>query len=310
MQSPNEIVANASNITSAAFISPILENQHKLLSKEASTIIFPWLKSMIHDDLDRHPLTYIHVDRERINFVLQVWCAENGIEDPGMYLNAAYNTVSYDSTRGWPREVTVAADMSIYNTNGAHSRISALEMMNIGDTMDWLFYETSDVSSVSVLEIHERLMKGFKGAGKLRTSYVMAGNGKVYPAPPIMKEMFTELIEFTTRKMEEEITLAERLALATLFIVRFLDIHPFLDGNGRTARFMFSHIMGFNIPAPISLCDMSIPFSISVKNYLDGLVEDQKDLTKPPLNTLNYVRSCLMDFMVRRRLMRAGSEIG
>ena len=70
------------------------------------------------------------------------------------------------------------------------------------------------------------------GAGEFRTCHVEVGEHKNPPMPhvvPAMMQMFTNLVNRVWTEWDP-------VALATFVLWRINNIHPFVNGNGRTAR--------------------------------------------------------------------------
>jgi Fic family protein len=93
-----------------------------------------------------------------------------------------------------------------------------------------------------VLDIHELVMSkiGKDFAGRIRNVPVrITGANFIPPSVAKVPEMLAELIEFVN---ENPLKLNDVL-LASLFHHRFVWIHPFIDGNGRTVRLVMNLIL-------------------------------------------------------------------
>jgi Fic family protein len=132
------------------------------------------------------------------------------------------------------------------------------------DAMSFVLRRADDVSfswqTELILGIHDRVLAGSyaAGAGRFRTGQVHvadSGAGKlIYTPPP--PEAVPELIADLSHFVEEHQAGIEPPVLAALIHVRLAGIHPFADGNGRTARVLASLAMyrgGFTIPEFTSL---------------------------------------------------------
>jgi Fic family protein len=101
-----------------------------------------------------------------------------------------------------------------------------------------------------VLECHRRMFQSTKPAvaGLIKTRPVTVEGGGYYieTLPPDKAERFLRSItEEFTRRWDLSIRFAEysRFLLVTEYILDFLAIHPFADGNGRTARLLSTYLL-------------------------------------------------------------------
>jgi len=78
--------------------------------------------------------------------------------------------------------------------------------------------------------------------GKLRTQNVRVGSlhHTVYycPSPEVVKTEFEILMNEVEELCKKELTINETLYYASLLHLVYVKIHPFVDGNGRTARLL------------------------------------------------------------------------
>jgi Fic family protein len=92
-----------------------------------------------------------------------------------------------------------------------------------------------ELRSVDLLKLHELVMKNIDDefGGRIRNGLVrIIGANFTPPAPPKVSDLLTELIEdINLNRPGLNIGV-----LATIFHHRFVWIHPFFDGNGRTGR--------------------------------------------------------------------------
>ncbi|MGV8082999.1 MAG: Fic family protein [Coriobacteriia bacterium] len=111
-----------------------------------------------------------------------------------------------------------------------------------------------------ILGIHDRVMAGsyVSGAGRFREGPVflaVSGEGRSVYEPPsadLVSVLVNDLADF----MQQNSSKAPVPVLAALVHVRLAGIHPFSDGNGRTARVLSSLVMyheGFTRPQFTSL---------------------------------------------------------
>jgi Fic family protein len=115
-----------------------------------------------------------------------------------------------------------------------------------------------------ILKLHELVLHGIEEdfAGRLRTSGVRISGANFIPPNALKVSQFLdELIAFVN---DNPLQLNE-IELATVFHHKFVWIHPFFDGNGRTVRLVMNLIlMSKGFPPAIIL-------SVDRKKYYDAL---------------------------------------
>ncbi len=93
----------------------------------------------------------------------------------------------------------------------------------------------SAFSSIAILDIHELVLSNIEDhyAGRIRNGGVRI-NGANFTPPNALKvpELLDELIDYILHNPDH----LDIMSLAAVFHHRFVWIHPFFDGNGRTAR--------------------------------------------------------------------------
>lgn len=135
-----------------------------------------------------------------------------------------------------------------------------------------LAQKRSEIEQEDILQIHKLLMRGIdnQNAGKYRTGQVrVAGATFMPPKADKIQPMINELLQ-TISQNPDELTPIE---LTAFFHHKLVYIHPFLDGNGRTARLLMNAILISN----------GYPFTVLLKvdrpKYLRALSEaDNRNL--------------------------------
>lgn len=148
-------------------------------------------------------------------------------------------------------------------------------------------------------EVHFAVMEGLVvNAGEFRTNKVSAMSSRViYAAPNTITERVTALFSAVNRWMTDPlvnaITLTNEggehcllyvLRVATLFFSEFLLIHPFTDGNGRTARILLNVLVQKHVVVPFSL------YLTNRDEYINVL--EQRNNHSPPSALASYILLC------------------
>lgn len=135
------------------------------------------------------------------------------------------NSLSLDETRAIIEGKEIIADQN---------EIKEIENANLAYKMS---RSLNPFSELDLLKAHEVLMKDLtkrNGKYRLNEEGVYSGNICVFIAPPpqMVPRLMKDLFNWLNRVKE---TLSP-LIYASVFHYEFVFIHPFLDGNGRTAR--------------------------------------------------------------------------
>jgi Fic family protein len=167
-------------------------------------------------------------------------------------------------------------------TVGGRSLKEHLEASNHAKALDWLKEWAADakrpVGEREILTLHEMILKGIDdtNAGRYRSVPVrISGSSVVLPnprkVPELMKEFVLEL---------KPVKNVHPAALAARAHYRLVSIHPFIDGNGRTARLLMNLLLmqrGFP-PAFIRTGERLAYINSLEKAQLGGSLEDFEKL--------------------------------
>lgn len=128
---------------------------------------------------------------------------------------------------------------------------SIYEAINHADAFaDVSQHAVEPLTEERLLAIHKILMLHLLDGGKYRTCDITV-RGATHPFPPytavpeLMNQFFTGL--------EEKRVSLTKFELAAWAHEEFVRIHPFVDGNGRTARLIMNYILLSNDYLPISI---------------------------------------------------------
>jgi len=161
-----------------------------------------------------------------------------------------------------------------------------LEAKNHPDTIDYvekLAQKGDIIKQDNILKVHELLMRGIddQNAGKYRTGQVRIAGATFMPPPAKeIQSMISELLQTLSQNPDE----LRPIELAAFFHHKLVYIHPFLDGNGRTARLLMNVI----------LMKSGYPFTALLKvdrpKYLRALSEADN---RNPIPFANFIANCV-----------------
>jgi len=100
----------------------------------------------------------------------------------------------------------------------------------------------STIKQEDILKVHELLTRGIddQNAGKYRTGRVRVAGATFMPPPPDkIQQLIIELLQTLSQNPDE----LRPIELAAFFHHKLVYIHPFVDGNGRTARLLMNVIL-------------------------------------------------------------------
>ena len=109
-------------------------------------------------------------------------------------------------------------------------------------------------------------------SGSFRIIQNWIGGANINTSPPhVIDKHMLELMEWYSNNKDT----MHKVELAVIFSYRFVCIHPFLDGNGRTSRIIMNYVLRLN-----GFISVSIDPSKNKKEYYDALQEDGEDKNK------------------------------
>ncbi|WP_103914305.1 Fic family protein [Halpernia humi] len=189
------------------------------------------------------------------------------------------NTLSLHETKLVLEEGMTIKGKSLREHFEAVNHQDAIDYVEGLVTPDYVF-TTSDILSVHALVL-DKIEKDY--AGRFRTSAVrISGANFVPPNALKVSSLIDELIDWVNSAD------LNPLIKAAIFHHRFVWIHPFFDGNGRTARLLFNLIfMKLGFPPAIILKN-------DRKKYYDALNKaNQQDYSKILLLVLQALERSL-----------------
>ncbi len=157
-------------------------------------------------------------------------------------------------------EGTQATLMDLLNFEAEANQSPSPDVEEVCNYIDALTYARKEVRKAKGLplsirllnEIHNRLMRGVRGAnkspGNVRTSQNWIGGSRpgtarfVPPPPQELPDLLSDLEKYIHAE-DKSATQLPPLIRAGLIHVQFETIHPYLDGNGRIGRLLISLLL-------------------------------------------------------------------
>lgn len=141
------------------------------------------------------------------------------------------------------RETAIVIEKGL--TIGGKPLNDHLEAINHAQAIDYikdLAKATNTITDRDILQIHALILQGIdrENAGRYRSVPVMiSGSKHTPPSPYVVPEKMQEMMDFYNENMET----MHPVELASEMHERLVYIHPFADGNGRTARLLMNLIL-------------------------------------------------------------------
>ncbi len=221
---------------------------------------------------------------------------------------------TYASTSIEGNPIPLTDVKQILKTQPKNLRKSEQEVINYNNALEGLNKQKQKESTVFslnlILHIHKqivnKLVPGYQ-LGKLRAEPVFVNDpriGKTVYWPPDQKDvpkLMTDLVDFINYKKD----LIDPLISAGIFHKQFVVIHPFMDGNGRTARLSTKVLLrdlGLNT---FNLFSFENYYNRNVTNYFKnvGVMGNYYDLSDSIdfTNWLEYFTDGIIDELLRVR---------
>ena len=178
-------------------------------------------------------------------------------------------------------------------TIGGKSMNEHLEAINHKEAISFIEeianINTKEIRLIDIKNIHHLVLKGIdnKNAGAYRTQNVgvVKSDGDIYSftGPLKIEEEMNEFIEWLHSQ-----TIEEPILLASLVHLKFVSIHPFIDGNGRTARLLMNLVLLQNgYPQAIIKVSSRAEYIQAVEIYQQSSNNDYSDFYKVVLQSVN-----------------------
>ena len=250
-----------------------LKNKYKIIKNLSARVIAEKTDVIITDCLS--------------SYVSDTWYRESSADAPTGKTMESFD----DFYLGEINELQLLA--ALYSNNVVNPSRQLKKIVNLRDGVNYLFAGVNDLTLSVKLIKHVHSIIGGQGlidnAGKYRQKGARpAGASHRYLPPKEIKPRLAALVSFIGESVAQSKSDIELLCIASLFLAEFLFIHPFSNGNGRTARLITNFILKkeFLVPFPLVSCKSDI--------YHSALAEYQKSIRVFPNKILNIILQALI----------------
>uniref|UniRef100_A0A915J437 protein adenylyltransferase n=1 Tax=Romanomermis culicivorax TaxID=13658 RepID=A0A915J437_ROMCU len=228
----SDVLAASTFYTKAIILCPDDSNAKKHFTRTLPLV--EEIDSQMLRKLDQKRERFIHIPRASL--ALRRLMRESYVEYIYHTVAMEGNTMNLAQTRSILETHMVVSGKSIMEHNEILGMDAALRFIN-----STLIHKNRPISIQDILEIHKRVF-GFVDpleAGTFRRTQVFIG-GFVPCGPEEIQREMDEFIDWLGLESTQRIHPVE---LAALVHYKFIIIHPFIDGNGRTARILMNLIL-------------------------------------------------------------------
>lgn len=159
------------------------------------------------------------------------------------YFQHVYHTVAIEGNTMTPVQTRVLLETRV--AIAGKSLLEHNEILGMDAALRFLDQilvpRLSDISIGDILDLHQRVFGYVEPveAGRFRTTQVYVGSFQ--PTPPEL--ISSEMDEFIVWLNDENTQSLHPVELAALAHYKFVIIHPFVDGNGRTSRLLMNMLL-------------------------------------------------------------------
>ena len=163
----------------------------------------------------------------------------------------SYAISAHASTSIEGNPISLTDVKKILKNTPTHVRDTEKEILNYNSALQYLstlVKKPKPITSDFICSIQEMVVNGLidkKDQGKIRKDPVVVNDPvqkKIAYIPPNAEDV-PKLTEDLIAFLEKEFKTVDPLILAGIFHKQFVVIHPFMDGNGRTARLVTKYIL-------------------------------------------------------------------
>jgi Fic family protein len=226
----------------------------------------------------------------------------------------AQGTSTYASTSIEGNPLPLTDVKRVLKSHPVQARQSELEVLNYHHALQTLQTPTAFTADL-ILDIHRMVMADFLPAhqtGQWRREPMVVNDprtGNVVYLPPDHQDVparMAELVDFVVTQTE----ILDPILLAGIFHKQFVIVHPFMDGNGRTARLATQVLlagMGLNF---FPLLSFENYYNQNVTRYFQtvGVYGNYYDLTPDFTPWLEYFAAGILDELLRLEKQIHGTQ--
>lgn len=238
-------------------------------------------------------LEEIRTNKEKLKILL-----ENPNNQKEMYkwlkTELAYTSNAIEGNTLTRKETELVIDDGITSTSKPiKDYIEAINHAKAFEKIIVFLKENKNINENFMLDIHKIVLTGLDNdnAGFYRNCRVrISGSTVIMPNPLKVPDLMINFYNWLDENMDNE------PLTAILAHLKFVSIHPFVDGNGRCARLLMNTILlqfGF-VPIVIRPTDRKRYLSV-IENY--QLKGDEKPYTNFMLNLLNRTKKVLITML-------------
>ena len=235
----------------------------------------------------------IRANKEKLKILLQ---NPNNKKEMYKWLKTelAYTSNAIEGNTLTRKETELVIDDGITSTSKPiKDYIEAINQAKAFEKINVFLKENKNINENFMLDIHKIILTGLDNdnAGFYRNCRVrISGSTVIMPNPLKVPDLMINFYNWLDENMDNE------PLTAILAHLKFVSIHPFVDGNGRCARLLMNTILlqfGF-VPIVIRPTDRKRYLSV-IENY--QLKGDEKPYTNFMLNLLNRTMNVLITML-------------
>ena len=159
------------------------------------------------------------------------------------FTELTYNSNAIEGTSLSLRETSLIINEGIVPKNVSLREVN--EAKNHKEVLEFLLKYNGEINERFILKLHSIILKNIdnNNAGKYRKVPVLiVGSDVKFPHHSKVPQLIKTLVKWY--KSNKKTT--HPFELAALFSMKFVSIHPFIDGNGRCSRLLMNYILKKN----------------------------------------------------------------
>lgn len=154
-------------------------------------------------------------------------------------LEWTYNSNAIEGNTLTLKEIKVVLEGITIGGKTMREHLEAINHKEAIEFLEELINDNIELSEMDIKNIHALVLKGIddENAGRYRTeNVIISGTSHIPPESVIVAELMEKLIY----RYDEWKERYHPIIVAALLHAEFVKIHPFIDGNGRTARLLMN----------------------------------------------------------------------